>query len=655
MDNRTKSKYLGVLLQTVLKVDDAMFGQRVSPEKHDYADWIAKNIKDEELASQLRPFIQKDAIVKFLQEKIAELSQDAAAAQPTLRPAPENPTATVQIKQMDGKIKAKYLGVLVQTILKMDEATFRIRVSPEKHDYADWIAKNIKDEELAEELRSIRHRQSVLEFLADKIAELGGEAPNIPMPSTPAIALKTAQAMQPPERTDEPIHDLMPTTMQSHEETKPKQEQEIDYLRDINEDLHFVLPNGKTIGSLPELAELMPAMDDAHFSAHVTPHKNDFAAWIYHSIKDEELANSIGNVKDKQQIMELIKARITELAGKSIVTDSLEAMKKQGAQAPAPQKKDEKKEEREKEEKNHTKPAEKPAVERPYLAAKPKEEKIDLMNLSAIEILKKLGLIRDNTQFLALEEEISEIRKQRKTIATGVPGFDDMIGGGIPVNSTILVSGGPGSGKTTFCIQMLGWAAEQGEKCLFLTFEETEEQLIEHMEAYGLNPKKYLEKGTLMIQRQDPFKISRMVEALLAHARGELLINIDEIIDILPRGYKPDRIVVDSLSAISAAFSESNTAYRVYVTKLMSLLQKTGATSFLISEVQGIENIGHGLVEEFLADGVIVFYNLQKGNIKQSALEVLKMRAVDHEKRIVPFEFVKGRGLVVYPLERTFM
>ncbi len=89
--------------------------------------------------------------------------------------------------------------------------------------------------------------------------------------------------------------------------------------------------------------------------------------------------------------------------------------------------------------------------------------------------------------------------------------------------------------------------------------------------------------------------------------------------------------------------------------QLINILEKTGATSFLISEVQGIENMGHGLVEEFLADGVIIFYNLQKRNVKQNALEILKMRSVNHEKKIVPFEFVKGQGIVVYPLERTFM
>lgn len=288
-------------------------------------------------------------------------------------------------------------------------------------------------------------------------------------------------------------------------------------------------------------------------------------------------------------------------------------------------------------------------------AVKKKEPETDLIDLPVKEILTRLNLVDYSSPYIAVEEEIISEKTVRKKIMTGVPGFDSMISEGIPVGSSILVSGGPGSGKTTFCIQMLGWSAKQGEKCLFMTFEESEEELIEHMESYGLNPRRYLAEGTLAIQRQDPFKISRMIEALLAHERGELLIDIESILDIVPKGFKPDRVVIDSLSAISSAFSESSTAYRIYVNQLVDLLKKTGATSFLISEVQGIENIGHGLVEEFLADGVIVFYNLQKGSIKQNALEILKMRAVGHEKKIVPFEFVKDTGIIVYPLEKIFM
>jgi len=280
---------------------------------------------------------------------------------------------------------------------------------------------------------------------------------------------------------------------------------------------------------------------------------------------------------------------------------------------------------------------------------------LDILKLPITEILIRLKVIDSTNPYLAIEEETARKLVERKKLKTGVPGFDEMVSPGIPSGTTILVSGGPGSGKTTFCIQMLGWAAERKEKCLFMTFEESEDRLIEHMESYGLDPKKYIKEGYLMIKQQDPFKISRVIEALLAEGRGELFIDINEILDIIPKGFTPDRVVIDSLSSISSAFEESSTAYRIYVNQLINILSKSGATSFLISEVQGVEDSGHGTTEEFLSDGVIVFYNLQRGNLKQNALEVLKMRGVNHFKKIVPFEFVSGQGMVVYPLEKVYM
>lgn len=275
--------------------------------------------------------------------------------------------------------------------------------------------------------------------------------------------------------------------------------------------------------------------------------------------------------------------------------------------------------------------------------------------MSAREILEKLNIIDFNSPFIAEEEKPKAEIVKRPALITGVPGFDEMIPKGIPAGHAILVSGGPGSGKTTFSIQTLGNAAKRGQKCLFLTLEETEEDLIGHLESYGFEPRQYIQDGNLLIKAQDPFTISRMVEALLAHARGELFIDIEQVLNILPPNYKPDLVVLDSLSAIASAFNESDTAYRIYVNQLINILKRTGATSFLINEVQGVENIGHGLAEEFLADGVIIFYNLQKRDVKQPAIEILKMRSTAHEKRVVPFVFQEGAGIIIYPLEKTFM
>ena len=242
-------------------------------------------------------------------------------------------------------------------------------------------------------------------------------------------------------------------------------------------------------------------------------------------------------------------------------------------------------------------------------------------------------------------------------LKTGIPGFDGLIEkGGIPRGTSILVSGGPGSGKTTFCLQLLNSGALAGEKCIYVSFEESVERLKGHMRNYGWDPDTLENEGTLVIKRMDPFEISRSVEALLAKARGELLIEIDEIDGLIPPGFTPSRIVLDSLSAVAAAFAGREEGYRIYIEQLFKALERIKATSFLITEInQDMNSFSRSGVEEFLSDGVIVFYNIRKGNTRVSATEIIKLRGVSHKKRIVPFNISSGKGIEVYPSEEIFV
>jgi KaiC/GvpD/RAD55 family RecA-like ATPase len=209
-------------------------------------------------------------------------------------------------------------------------------------------------------------------------------------------------------------------------------------------------------------------------------------------------------------------------------------------------------------------------------------------------------------------------------IKVGVPGFDNLLDKGIPKGSNILVSGGPGTGKTTFCLQTLAYGATQGEKCLYISFEESKERLFEHMRDYGFDPEALEKSGNLTIKCLDPFQISRSVEAIMANARGELLIDINEVAPILPVKFKPARIVFDSLSGVAAAFAEKEEGFRIYIEQLFRELQKVNATSFLISEVeQGLTRYSKSGVEEFLADSVIAFYNLRRNNLRVNAVEII--------------------------------
>ena len=256
-----------------------------------------------------------------------------------------------------------------------------------------------------------------------------------------------------------------------------------------------------------------------------------------------------------------------------------------------------------------------------------------------------------------LEHATKDLDKKTKIldknfIKTGVPGFDELLDKGIPKKATILIAGGAGSGKTIFCLQTVAHHAKLGKKCLYMSFEESEEKLISHMKGFSMDPQGLTDKGVLKIQRFNPFDITRNVDALLAKQKGELLIDMEPV--ILPPGFKPDIIVLDSLTAIASAFTGKDESYRIYIEQLFRFFEKIGATAFLITETEQVPKIFSTTgVEEFLADGVIVFYNIKHGNVRENAIEVLKLRGAAHQKRIVAMQ-ITGKGIVVYPEQEVF-
>jgi predicted ATP-dependent serine protease len=88
-------------------------------------------------------------------------------------------------------------------------------------------------------------------------------------------------------------------------------------------------------------------------------------------------------------------------------------------------------------------------------------------------------------------------------LKTEVPGFDEMITNGIPQGSAVLLCGGPGTGKTTFSLQLMTNAAKKGKRCLYLTFEEDIISLKRHMKDYGWTENPGL-KDNIIIKKMQP-------------------------------------------------------------------------------------------------------------------------------------------------------
>jgi circadian clock protein KaiC len=252
------------------------------------------------------------------------------------------------------------------------------------------------------------------------------------------------------------------------------------------------------------------------------------------------------------------------------------------------------------------------------------------------------------------KEKLKEKEKTRgEYVFTGISGLDDLFEQGIPKGSLLLVAGGAGSGKTILCLQTLANKAKEGKKCLYITLEESEEKLMNHMKDFGWDYKKFINEGKLKLWRINPFDLTRNIDALLAKQKGELLIDIDPV--ILPKDFSnPDFVVIDSLTAIASAFTTKEESYREYIEQLFRFLEKTGATAFLVTETAQVPKIFSPTgVEEFLADGVIVLYSIRHGNIRENAIEVLKLRGGGHQKKIVAMT-ISSDGIEIYPEQEVF-
>lgn len=266
-----------------------------------------------------------------------------------------------------------------------------------------------------------------------------------------------------------------------------------------------------------------------------------------------------------------------------------------------------------------------------------------------VQILKQRSKIKHILNLKDKKKKISE-----EYIKTGIPGFDELFENGIPKGTSCLIAGGPGSGKTIFCLQILNHAASEGEKALYISLEESENRLKDHLYNFGFKPDELEKSGFLRIKKVDPFNISRNVEALLAKAKGELKMKIEAVSGLIPKDFIPKWVFIDSLTALESAFKIGEDNYRVYIEQLFRYFEKLGVNLFLITETESMPiKYSPSGVEEFLADCVVVLYNVKKGNIRESAIEVLKLRGGKHQKKIVAMQ-ITDKGMIVYPEQEVF-
>ena len=249
-----------------------------------------------------------------------------------------------------------------------------------------------------------------------------------------------------------------------------------------------------------------------------------------------------------------------------------------------------------------------------------------------------------------IEEKKTKDKHNENVLLTGIKGFDTLFReGGIPRGNSVLVAGGTGTGKSILCRQICYNLVSKGKNCMYVSFEESIDRIERSMQAFGWDAKKYREEGRLLIQKINPLDILRMKFGSLGGSGSATEVSYKIKPLIIPKEFHPEVIVVDSLTAVISASISKEKNYRVYLQQLFSFFEETGATSFLVTETDPVPTrFSDTGIEEFLADGIIVLYNIQRRDKRESAIEVLKMRYSNHEKKIFAMEIAES-GIKIYP------
>ena len=246
---------------------------------------------------------------------------------------------------------------------------------------------------------------------------------------------------------------------------------------------------------------------------------------------------------------------------------------------------------------------------------------------------------------------------------TGIPGLDEMLDGGLPTGYTILIAGGPGTGKSTFAMQYLKDGVAKGENGIYITLEERAQDMIRNYANYGWDLSD-IRIISLIAQKQS---IEEDVKYITA---GEVMHGEpDNSVQMIPKRFSVDlvretitdhvndlsakRIVIDSLAALQVQIGDPF-EIRQEILGLSGLLTKLGCTSLLLTEMpEGQKGISRYGIEEFIAQGVIALYNIRKGSERARGLEILKMRGTKHSQKICMMELA-SEGFVVYPNENLY-
>jgi circadian clock protein KaiC len=239
---------------------------------------------------------------------------------------------------------------------------------------------------------------------------------------------------------------------------------------------------------------------------------------------------------------------------------------------------------------------------------------------------------------MAVSHSVGLARVDKTT--SGIAGFDQITGGGLPRGRSTLVCGGPGSGKTIFAVEFLVRGAELGEPGVFVTFEESASDLSRNVASLGFDLERLQEQKLLAVDyvHLDPAEI----EEAGGYSLDGLFVRLGHALDSV--GAK--RIAIDTIEVLFSTLRDDS-VLRAETHRLFRFLKERGVTAVVTAEA-GLGSLTRQGLEEYVSDCVVA---LGQSVFDQSAtrfLRIVKYRGSSHGTNEYPF-LIDETGISVVP------
>lgn len=214
-------------------------------------------------------------------------------------------------------------------------------------------------------------------------------------------------------------------------------------------------------------------------------------------------------------------------------------------------------------------------------------------------------------------------------ISMGVPGLDDMLGGGLPAGYSLLVVGPSGSGKTILSTEFLAEGARRGEPGVIAAFEKSPSQLLSQ-KLYAL-----VDAGKVGVIN------TRSLDLSIDETLNDLIVMITQM--------QAKRVVIDSLSGFELALApEFQDDFRGSLYRMIAELTSRGVTILMTSELEDryIDLRFSPYGNAFLADAIIAQRYIELGGQLKRAFSVIKVRGSQHSKDIRLFD-INDDGIII--------